>query len=145
MALAFGIISLALAFLAELIAGWVGFAVVALFAVLAIVFTVMQNKKAEEGVPKKKAGIVLGVIGIVIGLLFSAMVSYLGGLMRDKAKELDCNMVVEVSEGFANLGIIGMGLKASELGYDTPEKKAELERQMDLIKDSISDSNSSGK
>ncbi len=143
MAIAFGIISLIMSIVAPILCGWIGFGVTAVFAILAIAFTLIQNKNAGEDQPKKKAGVILGVCGFIVGLMFGAGSAAVGKMIHDKALECDCGMVAEITEDYSLYGMIGCGIKSSKLGYSSGEKKEELDRQFKKLSDYIQKSSTS--
>ena len=69
MAILFGILAILAGFMGAWMAGWFGVGFTVILGALAIVFTVLKNKKLPEEEPRKKAGIVTGIIGIVLVFL----------------------------------------------------------------------------
>ena len=95
MAILFGVLALVGSLFGAIVFGWGGVGAVALFAALAVLFQVLKNKKLEEGERKKKAGIVLGIIGVVIVLAGQlGIIGFADSLKADAEKLGDVPIVV---------------------------------------------------
>ena len=138
MAILFGVLAILTGFLLPFVFRWIGFAVPVVFAVLAIVFTILKNKKAEaEERSKSKAGYVCGIIGILLAILGMIMLNVLSGKFRSAMDQYGVNNypVLDKSiEKFANGGLYGVIAYArDDLHVDVESVKNELTDLIDVM------------
>ncbi len=128
MGLVFGIISIVVGFFAAWIAGWAGFITVAILAILAVVFTILKNKKLGEDEKKKKGGIITGIIGLVLGFLMMLAVMGIGDKMKKDINANDYPILSQVCDSFSTGGVMGMVSKVQDLGLSTDDLQKELDK-----------------
>ena len=116
MVIAFGVLAVVLALFGPFLIGWVGFAIVAVLAGLAIFFQIRKNSLVEEGGRKKKAGLVLGIIGAVLALLIQIGLMGVADKIKEQANKMgdEFAVVAYASDGFKTLGIVGFLSKAMD-------------------------------
>ena len=131
MAILFGVLAIILGIVSPWVGGWVGFCIAAVFGVLAIVVTILKNKKnAEAELPKKKAGMVCGIVGLALALLNIAIVSGAAGLIK---KEIDkyggeatFPAMYKTVDKLSTTGVVGMLSEAKSLGFSDTALNDEL-------------------
>ncbi len=135
MAILFGVLALVGSLFGAIVFGWGGVGAVALFAALAVLFQVLKNKKLEEGERKKKAGIVLGIIGVVIVLAGQlGIIGFADSLKADAEKLGDVPIVVAGAEGMKKFGFMGFAAYAVDAkpeGMSDDDFADEMKRQLD--------------
>ena len=139
MALAFGIISILLGVFAPWLGGWIGFAVAAVFGVLGVVFCITKNNKLDEGVPKKRGGMICGIIGVAVALLMQLAVMGAAKSLMQKAKEAgNCPIYVECGDVLSTTGVIGLAAEVSRKGYNPDDLSKELDSLTKMINNTSS-------
>ncbi|MBQ9872810.1 MAG: hypothetical protein IJM27_12900 [Eubacterium sp.] len=127
MSILFGILAILAGFVGAWMAGWFGVGFTVILGALAIVFTVLKNKKLPEEEPRKKAGIVTGIIGIVLVFLMQLAVISVGNTMMEK-DEKEFPILRECGESFKVSGFIGMANHIQEKGYTMDELQKEVDK-----------------
>ena len=127
MGLLFGILALICGIVGAWMAGWVGVGLVGIFAVVAVVYTVLRNNTLPEDVPKKKAGIVTAIIGVVLVLLMQLAVIAVGNKMKALAPE-EFPIISESADTFKKTGALGVVNLVSKKGYSSEALNEELSR-----------------
>ena len=131
MAILFGVLAIILGIVSPWVGGWVGFCIAAVFGVLAIVVTILKNKKnAEAELPKKKAGMVCGIVGLALALLNIAIVSGAAGLIKKQIDkyggEATFPAMYKTVDKLSSTGVVGMLSEAKSLGFSDTTLTDEL-------------------
>ena len=134
MATAFGIIAIVVGLIGAFVAGWVGIGIAAVFGAIAIIFRIKKNKAEQT---TKIAGIVLGIVGIVLGLLTQFAIGSFADKLKSKADEIgeEAALVSAGAPGFKTLGVIGFISKASDAKGDMNDTEfgEALKNQLDMV------------
>ena len=138
MAGVFGAIGFGL--LGSFLAGWIGVALVVIFAAVAIIFRIKKNKADPEG-PQKVSAIICGIVGVILAVITQIGVSAYATKMKDAATELgDVPMISAGADGFKTLGIMGFVSMASDArpsGLSDDAYTKEFEAQLNRVNDKI--------
>lgn len=116
MVILFGVLSIVVGALGGLLIGWAGVGVAAVFGALAIFFQIRKNGNLEEGQRAKKAGIVCGIVGIVIAILGQIAIMGYADKLKEQADKMgeEAKYVSIGADGFKTFGIMGFLSKAMD-------------------------------
>jgi len=116
MALALGIIALVVGLIGPWLAGWICVAVAVILGGLAIFFQIRKNQQAGEEGPKKKAGMVCGIIGLVLCFVGQFTVMGIADKIKAQAEKMgdDGAYVLAGIDSMKTTGIIGFLSKAMD-------------------------------
>ncbi len=144
MAILFGVLAIIGGLLLPMLFGWVGFAIPVAFGVLAIIFTILKNKKRkEQGLPRSIGGLVCGIIGIVLAALLIGGLNIAVGKIRNEMEKYGVSHFRILDKSIDSLGtggIIGMISAAKdEIGENYDMLKDEFNLLQDYMKGVISE------
>ena len=134
MGLVLGITSIVLAILASYIAGWAGVVGITILSGLAIVLTVLKNRKAGGNEKKKIGGIVCGFIGLIIALVIQVGMMSVADTLKNRAFEAEeagegsFPVLTQCLDSMKSLGTLGVSIEAQKNGLKMSDFQEELER-----------------
>lgn len=112
--------------------GWTGIIFTGVIGVLAVVFTILRNRKAAElGERKKIAGIVLGFTGVLLGLMCMSMLSSIASSVRSNINKYGISEFPILDKTIDKLGtggIFGWYNAVSDNGYTDEALTRELDK-----------------
>ncbi len=141
MGLVFGIFAIVFGVLAAWLGGWIGVIIVAILAALAIVLTITKNKSLPEEMPKKKAGIVCGIVGVCLVLLMQGALIAVANKLNQAAKEAEAQgygsfpIFAEFTDDLKFGGFIGLGAKITKQGYNSEMASKEIDNLNNYLND----------
>ena len=109
MCLLFAILALLSGIMGTIFLGIIGFAVTAVFAILAIIFA-SKKRKSEEG--GGTGSMVVSIISLVLGLLITLFFIGMAKVVKDNAKKVDAPLVEKYADDL-KFGILGFVIPAA--------------------------------
>ena len=142
MATVFGVLALVLGLIGPWVAGWICVALAAVFGGLAIFFQIRKNRQMGEEGPKKKGGMICGIIGIVLCFIGQFTVMGMADKIKEQAQKMgdEASYVLSGIDGMKSTGIIGFIVKAMDAkpaDMTDEEYSKQLTDQLKKVTDSI--------
>lgn len=137
MAVFLGILGFVFGFIGGILFGVIGGIIAVVLGVLAIVVCV-RDKKKDDGKKRGSAGIIIGAIAVLSGVMVIPLFLNVGDKLKDMAAEKNLTNLEICAPGF-KYGIVGFSARINKEGLDADVVSDELSWLTDSLKEEESE------